>query len=257
MALASDLPEYVTASVSGEGWRLLTLRNNPQAISIDINQPEILLADMIREKIGPTGINVLSVQPTMMRTELEERVTKVVPIQVQRDLSFRGQYDLVGSIRLEPDSVKITGAKSIVDSITYWPTERLELTNVNADISTTVALQKLPSILLSDVFEAVVIARVSEFTEGEQRIRIEVSDIPAGTDVNFSPSFVTVRYSIPIEEYAQSQTMPMFSAIVPYSDIRLDSTGYISPMITTLSDSLHAMVRSVQPRRVSYFEVIR
>ncbi len=257
MALASDLPEQVTASVSGEGWRLLPLRNNLQTIAIDIDQPEILLTDMIREKVGPYGINVLSVQPAMMRTILEERVTKKVPIQVQRNISYRGQHNLVGNVIAIPDSVRISGAKSVVDSISYWPTELLELTNVNSDISNTVALQRFPSILMSDVLETMVTARVSEYTEGEQRVRIEVSDLPPGTDVSFSPAYVSIRYTIPIEEYAQSQTEPLFSAIVPYGDIRADSSGYISPMITTLSHALHATVRTVQPRRVSYFEVIR
>jgi YbbR domain-containing protein len=233
------------------------LRNNPQTIAIDINQPEILLADMIREKVGPSGINVLAVQPAMMRTVVEERITRMVPIQVQRGFSYRGQYNLVGNVFSSPDSVRISGARSIVDSITYWPTELLELSNINSDISATVPLLRIPTILMSDITETVVSARVSEYTEGEQRVRIEVADLPFGTDVSFSPAYVTVRYTIPIEEYAQSQTEPLFSAIVPYGDIRTDSSGYISPMITTLSDTLHATVRTVQPRRVTYFEVIR
>lgn len=257
MALATDLPELVTATVSGEGWRLLPLQNNPQSIAIDINQPEVLLADMIREKIGATGVNVLAVQPPILRTVLEERISKKVPVNVRHDLSFRGQHNIVGELQASPDSVTITGARSIVEGIQNWPTTILELTGVNSNIQELVALQHLPVILKSDVTEITVSARVSEYTEGEQRVRIEVSDLPFGSEVNFSPAYLTIRYTIPIEEYAISQTEPMFSAIVPYADIRSDSTGYISPMITTLSDTLHASVRSVQPRRVSYFEVVR
>src|SRR5690606_11246860 len=74
MALASDLPSVVSASVTGEGWRLLSLNNNPQTIAVDVNQEEILLADMIREKISATGVNVLSVQPPILRTVLEEQI---------------------------------------------------------------------------------------------------------------------------------------------------------------------------------------
>jgi YbbR domain-containing protein len=257
LALASDLPGTITASVSGEGWKLLPLRNNTQTIAIDINQAEILLADMIREKVGPTGVNVLAVQPAILRTVLEERISKRVPIQLQQSISFRGQHNLVGNLKATPDSVTISGARSIVENIKFWPTRPLELANVNSDISEQVLLQQLPMILASDILQTMVSAQVSEYTEGEQRVRVDVSDLPFGTDVTFNPAYVTIRYTIPIDEYAQSQTEPLFSALVPYSDIRLDSTGYISPMITTLSDSLNAKVRSVQPRRVSYFEVIR
>ncbi len=257
MALATDLPNQITANVSGEGWRLLPLRNNMQSIAIDINQTEILLTDMIREKIGPTGVNVLSVQPAMLRTVLEERVSKRVPIQLEHSISFRGQHNLVGTPITTPDSVTISGARSIIESITYWPTDQLELSNVNSDIVMSISLQMLPTILTSDISETTVSARVSEYTEGEQRVRIDVTEMPSGSEITFSPAYLTIRYTIPIEDYARSQTIPLFSALVPYGDIRSDSTGYISPMITTLSDSLNAKVRSVQPRRVSYFEVIR
>lgn len=257
MALASDLPERVTATVSGEGWRLLPLRNNIQTIALDINQPEVLLADMIREKVGATGVNVLAVQPAMLRTVLEDRMSKRVPVQIRQDLSFRGQHNIVGELRSMPDSISITGARSIVEGIQYWPTTLLEQDGVNSDIYEQVPLEPMPVILQADYSEVTLSARVSEFTEGEQRIRVEVSDIPFGSEVNFNPAYVVIRYTIPIDEYAISQTEPLFTAIVPYADLRADSTGYISPIITTLSDSLHASVRSVQPRRVSYFEVIR
>lgn len=256
-ALASDLPEQVTATVSGEGWRLLPLRSNVQTIAIDISQPEVLLADMIREKIGATGVNVLAVQPAILRTALEERISKKVPVVVRHELEFRGQYNIVGELRASPDSVTITGARSIVEGIQNWPTTSLVITGINSDIRESVPLEHMPIIMKPDVTEVTVTAKVSEFTEGEQRVRIEVSDLPFGSEVNFDPAYLTIRYTIPIEEYAISQSEPMFSAIVPYVDLRADSTGYISPMITTLSDTLHAAVRSVQPRRVSYFEVIR
>lgn len=257
MALASDLPAVVSASVSGEGWRLLSLNNNPQTIAIDVNQNEILLADMIREKITSAGVNVLSVQPPILRTVLEERIEKKVPIFIDHSLTFRGQYGLVGSLRTVPDSIIVSGAKSIVDHIDTWVTEKITLNNINAPIEEVVALRPPSSIVRLSADQITVVAQVSEFTEGEQRVRVVATDIPDDLDVSFNPTYISIRFSIPIEEYAQAQSEPLFSAIVPYVDINNDSTGYVSPIVTNLGDTLHATVRIIQPRRVSYFKIIR
>jgi len=257
MALASDLPKVVSASVTGEGWRLLSLNNNPQTIAIDVNQEEILLADMIREKISATGVIVLSVQPAILRTVLEERIEKKVPIYVDHSLTYRGQYGLVGSLRTVPDSIVVSGARSIVDTIDTWITEKLTLNNVNAPIEEVVALRPPATNIRLSADQITVVAHVSEYTEGEQRVRIIATDIPEGMDVSFNPPYISIRFSVPIDEYAHAQSAPLFSAEVPYVDINNDSTGYVSPIVTNLGDSLHATVRIIQPRRVSYFKIIR
>lgn len=256
-ALSNDLPESVVASVSGEGWELVSLTRNPPVIEVDVNQPEILMTDMVREKIAPTGVNVLAVQPAILRTQLEQRISKRVPVVIDDDIQYRSQYGLVGELEVTPDSVTISGAESVVGRINSWATQPLLLENVNAAIDVEVALRKPPAILSLDASVVKIRASVSEYTEGEQRVRIEASDLPSGMEVSFSPTYVNVRFSVPIEEYTQAQASPLFSAVVPYVDIVNDSTGYVSPMITTLSDSLHTNIRLVQPRRVSYFKIIR
>ena len=41
MALVDAIPETIVAEVSGEGWKLISLRNNPPAVPVDISPGEV------------------------------------------------------------------------------------------------------------------------------------------------------------------------------------------------------------------------
>lgn len=252
-ALISDLPESVTATVSGEGWRLLSLMTDAQTITIDINESTISLLDVIREKMTGSGVTILTVQPTSITVDLETSIQKKVPIVLKKDFSFRGQNEIVGVEVLEPDSVILYGARSILNDIQFWPTKMVRLEHLSADINIPVELEKPPSKLRLDVERTQLTARISEFTEGEQRVQIQAIGMPEGTKVSFNPTYLSVRYAVALNDYAAAQTIPLFTAEVPYQDVINDTTGFVSPIITTISDSIFIKVRMVQPRRVSYF----
>ncbi len=252
-ALRSDLPETVTATVSGEGWRLLSLMTNAQTITIDINESTISLVDVIREKMAGSGVTILTVQPSNITVDLETSIQKKVPIVLNKEFTFRGQHEIVGTEVLEPDSVILYGARSILTDIEYWPTKTIRLENLTSDISIPVELEKPPSKIRLSEERVQLRARISEFTEGEQRINVQAIDLPDGSRISFNPTFISVRYAVALQDYAASQLHPLFTAEVPYQDVINDTTGFVSPIITTVSDSIFVKVRMVQPRRISYF----
>jgi YbbR domain-containing protein len=255
-ALISDLPETVSATVSGEGWRLLSLITNTQTITIDINESTIALLDVLREKMAGTGVTILTVQPTSITVDLEISTQKKVPILLEKEFTFRGQNEIVGSEILEPDSVIIYGAESVLKDIQFWPTKMVRLENLTTDINIPVELVNPSSKIRLSEQRTQLSARISEFTEGEQRVQIEATGLPEGLRVSFNPSFLSVRYAVALNDYATAQNLALFTAEVPYQDVVADTTGFVSPIITTVSDSIFVKVRLVQPRRVSYFVLI-
>jgi hypothetical protein len=74
--------------------------------------------------------------------------------------------------------------------------------------------------------------------------------------VSFSPLSITVKYDVPIDEYAELKDQSPFRAFVTYRQLQQDSTGFIVPQIEQLTDQFHIKVRSFQPRNVAYFMVV-
>lgn len=256
-AMVEEPPENVSVSLVGEGWKLITIYNNPPALRVDPRQGSINLYDRAKETMGMyLDVSVQNVQPMIMNIPMEERVTKKIPIQPNVDISFRRQYGLVNEPEILPDSVEISGAQSLVEDITYWETEDITLEEVSDSIHQHIALKESSDLLEMDTHEVLYRATVSEFTEGEIRINVTTDDLPDDRNVRFSPSVITVRYDVPIEEYARSQEVVPFEAYVAYEEILQDTTGFVIPTIRRLNDELNLRVRSVQPRRVSYFNVL-
>lgn len=258
-ALSEELPRFATVSITGEGWKLINIYNNPPQIFVDVTRDEINLYDQVQQQMNATpDLNVMKVQPLLLNLELEDRISKKVPIVSRVDVNFRDQYDFVDEPRLNPDSVTVSGAASLVRDIDQWATDSVQISNVRADLAEAISLKEPPALLELSLDEVTYVGDVAQYTEGESRITIQTRGLPRGRSVSYSPSAITVRYDVPIGEYAEvSELQNLLTAYVNYSQLRTDSTGFVVPNIErTANSEYHIKIRSFQPGEVSYFMVV-
>jgi YbbR domain-containing protein len=258
MALVEDLPEFVQVEVSGDGWKLVSLYNNPPRVLIDINEGEVNLFDQVRQRFSvEQDVSVLKVQPFAVDIALEEKVSKKIPIRLNTEISFMNRYGLVSAPQITPDSLVITGAESQVEDINEWLIgEVLVLSDVRENISAVIPIEETNPLIESSVDEVTFTADVSEFTEGEVSVYIRTRDLPRGEVINYNPSAVSIRFDVPIELYSEVQNMRPYEAYVPYSEIQEDSTGFVTPDIELIATEYNIKLRSFQPKAVAYFSVV-
>jgi YbbR domain-containing protein len=257
-ALSGPLPEFTTASLNGEGWKLINVYNNPPGIVIDASNQEINLFDQVRQQLSVhSDVNIMKVTPLTLNLNLEDKITKTVPVISRIQMQTRNQYGITSPATLSPDSVTITGAVSRLQDVTHWETEELLLENVAGNIEREVAMSPGSGGIRVQPQKITYNVGVSEFTEAEIRIPIRTRNLPPGMVVTYNPSTITVRFDVPIEHYQDVQNSRNFVAYVDYAMIRDDSTGLIAPQIERVSDIYNIRIRSFQPSRVSYFNVIQ
>lgn len=255
--VSSDVPETATVNLSGEGWNIISVYNNPPRVLLTVQDGTVNLADQMRSQISAfSDLNIMQVQPTQLTVETERKATKVVPVANNVRLNMQERFGLMNQPEITPDSVSISGAESKLQNITQWKTAEIVIDNVNSNIQRTVELQS-PEAGLSlspDVvnFEA----RVTEFTEAEVRVPIRTRNLPAGMAVTYNPSSVMVRFDVPLEQYSEIQGARPFRAYVDYQVIEQDSTGRVAPEIEVVETDYFIRLRSFQPPRVSYFRIV-
>lgn len=255
-ALTEALPKTANVSVSGEGWQLISIYNNPPSVNVDVMNPEINLYEQVQRQVNALyDVKTDKVQPLMLTLDLESRHSKRVPVRPVLDVTFEGQYGFIGKPNLQPDSVTISGAASLLRNITEWPTDSLSLKTVSTDISRSVQLKESELITLSQD-KVQFNGEVAQFTEGETNVTLTTRNLPIEQSISFSPSSITIKYDVPIDEYANVQDRQLFRAYFTYQQIREDSTGYIRPNIEQISNNKHIKVRSFQPEEVAYFMVV-
>lgn len=174
----------------------------------------------------------------------------------QVNISLRDQYGFITEPRLEPDSVTISGAASLINPITSWETVEVNINDVNSSIDRDIRLESPERGIRLDPAEVRMTVDVAEFTEAEVRVPVRTRNMPPGRAVTYNPSSVTVRFNVPITQYTNVLDTRPFSAYVDYSELEADTTGMIAPTIETDTDLFNVRLRGYQPNRVSYFNIV-
>jgi YbbR domain-containing protein len=256
-ALVRDLPSTATVSVTGEGWKLINLYNNPPALNIDVSDAKVNLFDQVQQQMNAMlNINIQRVQPQILTVQLGDRVSKKVPVRSAVNVNFSDQHGFLDPPTTSPDSIIIDGAASLLNDIEEWPTDSVQIDNVTKNISRTVPLKSSRGLINLSQDEVGFEADVVEYTEGEMQANITTRNLPPGRMVSYSPLAITIKYDVPIEEYTDVQDENPFDVYVSYQQILEDSTGFVRPQIEEKNDQYHLKIRSFQPRSVAYFIVL-
>jgi len=262
MVLTEEPIKNIQITVGGEGWMLMGIYNGDANIVLDasdnIKKSKFNLQELMKKEMNSyPSLNLVSVEPSQINLILKPRITKRVPVVPKVSFSFKQQHNFLDEPRIFPDSVTLSGAEEILRTISFVETAEVKLNDIKDSIDLTLEVISPAEKVRLDRLNVRYRARVTEFTEGEIRVFVKTEGLPRGSDVKYSPAVISIRYDVPIEEYAASQELVPYSAFVNYREISKDSTGFITPVIKNLAPKLHLRLRSYQPKRVSYYNVIK
>jgi len=252
-ALTQRPPSSATVQLSGSGMDLLRIAFSPPPIEVGPGEGRI---DVQEELNLPRASNaqVLSVSPSTMDLQLEPRVEQRLPVQPRFEVQPASSYELISPPTLQPDSVTVSGAESVVSPLSAWPTDSLRLQNVRDTVRRTVPLRDtLSGLVRRSPDEVAVTIRTGRFAEETREVTVEVTGVPAGQDlVALEPSVIRIRYRVLFDQLFESRRSSEFFATVSYSQIRSDTTGSVEPQIHVPSDLVIRNPEPIPPR-VQYY----
>ncbi len=252
-ALAAVPPQTVRVQLEGEGIQILRLFYNPPSMPIDVTDREVDLG-LTAPEIAK-NVSIQTVTPRTVSLAVEDRVERRVPVQPRVTMAFAPGYRMLGRVYSEPDSVTISGARSIVESLDFWPTTSRNLGAMRDSLHAPIALSdSLAPLLEMDISEVIVKADIQAFTESSRIVPVRPLGLPAGVEVTFEPAVVEVTYQVPLSQYDQVQEAEEFYAFVPYADIVRDTQGRVFPMLH-LPDGLEVRSPRFEPESLKYYEV--
>jgi len=239
VALGNPLPEEIEVALQGTGWQLLFLSASNQLLfEIPGNRihgdKTILTNRIISEAMKlPPGILAIQTYPETLFINVDEYIEKKVAVKlVLGSIRFRENYGLTGAIRVEPDSVIISGAEKVMASITEWPTSMRTFTDLSEPV--------LEDIALSDSLRGVVrhyrdavklyipVDQLADMSFPE--IPVKVSNVPRNKTVLLANSSVEIFVRSGVNTLS-TITADSFQATIPYTTILNDTTGAIIPAI--------------------------
>ncbi|CAM4122388.1 CdaR family protein [Gillisia hiemivivida] len=237
--LVGDTPKTLDLRIRDRGFYIAWNRVFPQKITIDISdaseEGKSLVYDLELQKAAILSQLDLDYEKVVflqknIKINFEQRAVKKVAILSSIDLSFAVGYSALEEIKLQPDSIMVSGAATILDTLKTIKTKSLKINNISNDVKGKVKLEtgnlKEVSLYQEEVNYSV---RTEKFTEGKVEIPIKLLNVPEGTNVVIFPKDVVIYYQVSLKDFEKIDSSS-FLVAVDFKNAK-DSDGFLIAQI--------------------------
>lgn len=237
-AIAVPLPSTVYVKIQGTGWQVLSTSISPSLIfTIDFynfhKRGMITTSKELKEHSNlPIGIEIIKAFPEKIELQLEEKITRSIPIRPILEINYREGFGMVGNYTVEPESVTLTGARSLVNTFKEWKTTPIHLSDVNTPVSVTGGLEdSLHFEIERSSNSARIQFDVQPIAERTiEEIPIEIIQVPNNKHIVLIPPKISIIIRSGVNSIA-GLTEKDFHVFVDYRTILLDTSGTIRPTV--------------------------
>lgn len=206
------LPDTITIEVRDAGKRLITYKNEPLHLTIDL-RPYIhgpkgkiqIPSDVLRRSIS----DILQGTSILTKTTHEEiscdyytEMGKIVPITLRSNLQIAPEYQLAGPPTLSHQQITIYGNENILNTIDTLYTEELILTGLNDTINTHIPLL-IPTGTRCTIDSIGVRIVTERYTEKKFTIPLRAINVPVGYHIRLFPQEIEVSLRVGVTHLAK------------------------------------------------------
>lgn len=260
-AFTEELPRNIYVDLDGTGWDLLYEFFNAPTLTlpyaIDPEQGAFVrsrtqLRNDIQAQLKNRSLGIRSFNLDGINISLEDLRNKNVVIRPRLDLSFAPGFQMQGSIEVEPDSVLLTGPGPMVDSIRSWPTDSLNLRDLQKTTAVNLDLQDGPAVIRMDPSEVTLQIPVEQFTETSVYVPIQIRNLP-DSSLRIFPNNISVSCIVGLSRFNEV-TPQSFRFLIDFENVDLQQEVNKVPIQL---DSFPAFVRNVNfnPKEATFFLV--
>jgi len=236
-------------TLRSQGFNLLKYYFNKPQINIDFSQHITRNKDFYvwNKHQGFSELNlqfskneeIISITPDTLKFRYDVNAIKKVPVKLQAKLQFIKGFDLLDSIKIVPDSIKIIGPEILVSEIAFIETDSIEIKEVKSDINSVIKL-KLPTnkngnLSFSNT-KVAIHGDVDKFTEGHLKVPVNVINIPENLTIKYFPKKLYVTYYTSLSNYAKVQASD-FEIVCDYNKLK-NGSDFLIPEIAKKAEKV-------------------
>ena len=220
LALVNIPPTDVLVTLKGTGWNLMFeyLANATIPIRFDIEEAGAFrlnraqLRGEIFSALASKELDITELNYDEIDLRAEEKISKRVPVFNRLQLDFASEHHLSAPPVMEPDSVTLTGAVSLIGDLVSWPTDSVRFAGLRNRTSTEVPLQvPPPEIQLSQPSVKVTIP-VEAYTEKSFFVPVSLVNRPSDS-LKVFPDKIKISFVVGLSQYDS----------IHYTDFRLEA----------------------------------
>jgi hypothetical protein len=192
---------------------------------------------------------LISILPDTLNFNIEEIVNNKIPIRPDISITYKKQYMLYDPIKLNPDSIIVSGSQETIDTIKFIRTSKIELLNLNENKSFPLKIIKpiiSPNIKYSaDTIN--VFIPVEKYTEATIEILISVLNNDSINIITF-PKKAQLTYLVALKDYKRIDS-EMFSVGINYNE-NIKNNKALKLKVSKQPDFIR--ITKIKPEKVEY-----
>lgn len=257
--LLSPSTNMAEATISGPGWELMWSNFFQPIIKVSLYRgpsdskviTQVDISALVSKALYSTETNLdkLIFLPITLKTE--DKTEKRLPVRPLVTVNYAVGYQARYPLEVEPDSVTVWGAPSILDSLFFWPTDSLRLKNVDNSFQRTISLREASGELKLGLKEVAISQEVEVFTEKELYVPVEVVNPPAKDSFSIFPRQVRLKIGVLQSNY-NSIVVDSFRLVADLNGMRTED-GRNSIPLTLQARPNAAISVTYTPRVAEYF----
>lgn len=198
-----------------------------------------------------SNFTIREIKPNSIPFTFQEKKTKKLPVLLQKKIKLPYNY-VLKSVYVEPDSILVSGPKTIINDFSVWPTDTLVLKNVDRDMSGHVRLHapleygvKLKEYIIKYTLD------VEEFTGRETEVTVKKINLPPNMSIFLYPSKAIIKYQIGISNFDKVDENA-FEVVADFKEKDIENSKEIELTIRRLPENLDITNIIIEPKAAKY-----
>ncbi|HVK38409.1 MAG TPA: hypothetical protein VNA88_07760 [Candidatus Kapabacteria bacterium] len=261
-SLVEPIPEVLDLTVRTDGWSLMSLLVARRVECVlrppghgGAERSYLLTRNELLRNIQTTvgREQLVSIAPDSILMRLGPVETRRVPLRAEATIETKPGFQVIGPLRVIPDSVLLSGSSRVLPMIDAWETEHVRLTDVYQPINRRVTVSdSMPGVVRPALRTVRLVADVQEIAERS------FPDIPVLNRSTIRDTSVRLvlqppRITVMVRGGARDLSRLSPTEIRAYVEILegVDTIGVAQPRVTTPHGS-HFSVVAYSPKQVRY-----
>lgn len=259
-ALAEKNINNITFDLTANGFEILFYKFKRPTIDIQVGKYytnekagfTISKNDLLRMVASNFNRNlaVKNLSVEQLNVLLDPIVLKRVRVVAKTAIAFKNGFMAMDSIKISPDSVTISGPSGSLKNIKTISTDLISLKGVEKNISETIKISNLGNQIVSVKPNKVEVKlAVSEFSQGQFTMPVEVINLPPDMEIKLVPKTVTISFDVSVNEFANI-SKDNFRVVCDYSKRNVDE-NFMLPFLEKKPEKVINVV--FEPKKVDFF----
>lgn len=203
-------PDKLYVAVQGPGWELLSLylKSRKNIIELDLNQysnVKYFLPNQNLNKVSsqlPIELQIININPDTIFINTDQIAEVKLPVRANIYVSTEKQFGLSAKPDIKPDSIVVSGPKSVVEKIDSINTRFLKFENLTHSVS-----QKIPLLVNDNNFvkfdhaQVELNIKVEKLTDKTISVPVKIKNIQEGLDIILIPTSTKLTFQTTLSNF--------------------------------------------------------